>query len=581
MESNVFSLPESFDTGDGGLGRHGSRESEHAEITHLCRATDVFENWSNATPAELHEIQLWSGYGQRQRKRDRDRQAQKEVFCFVLDRCFLLRSPVRLKREQFQGRQLQRVYRPTYEVYKLLSEEPGQHLMACPSGGDLLPELKREKGWLVQVPRGLAVLSQTQAVATPLNLWMPGSMMAGLHVQVSRTPSAQPQAAQELEPAEAEAAEAEGSADGAEEVPEERAKAARGVAGAKARWNKSIVRLSSMQEIQIVRLNFAMQNAKDIPVVVSCVARFLEPKLGPFDPEALQQMLESVPGKYKLHTQMLRLDWLHMHHRRCLMAEQALCSHTSVSRFLSMDASPQGGYEYLAMTEEVLVRKLPFMPPADPFKGFSHEFRLMPVMTLARGEARTFVKAQRLKSAIILEAGEPHFQLYRKQVKGWVSDQGTERLIPEWPIGDEAAMKSLAASLKEEATLENLAAGTSEAFLFNSLKHPGIIHVLFNSLEECCKGCPRWDAVEKQVSAVSKLLTNRSYKEIVVSVMLKHASGEHRRIVQRYHGELLSWRWESLHVTLKNYLEVRPILLEHWDRSLCPMLLCATWSMLL
>ncbi|CAE7834962.1 TOP2 [Symbiodinium sp. CCMP2592] len=515
MESNVFSLPESFDTGDGGLGRHGSRaarnklpqwlvlytvlvkEREHAEITHLCRATDVFENWSNATPAELHEIQLWSGYGQRQRKRDRDRQAQKEFFCFVLDRCFLLRSPVRLKREQFQGRQLQRVSRPTYEVYKLLSEEPGQHLMACPSGGDLLPELKREKGWLVQVPRGLAVLSQTQAVATPLNLWMPGSMMAGLHVQ--------------------------------------------------ARWNKSIVRLSSMQEIQIVRLNFAMQNAKDIPVVVSCVARFLEPKLGPFDPEALQQMLESVPGKYKLHTQMLRLDWLHMHHRRCLMAEQALCSHTSVSRFLSMDASPQGGYEYLAMTEEVLVRKLPFMPPADPFKGFSHEFRLMPVMTLARGEARTFVKAQRLKSAIILEAGEPHFQLYRKQVKGWVSDQGTERLIPEWPIGDEAAMKSLAASLKEEATLENLAAGTSEAFLFNSLKHPGILHVLFNSLEECCKGCPRWDAVEKQVSAVSKLLTNRSYKEIVVSVMLKHASGEHRRIVQRYHGELLSWRWESLH----------------------------------
>ena len=50
--------------------------------------------------------------------------------------------------------------------------------------------------------------------------------------------------------------------------------------------------------------------------------------------------------------------------------------------------------------------------------------------------------------------------------------------------------------------------------------------------------------------------------------MLKHASGEHRRIVQRYHGELLSWRWESLHVTLKNYLEVRPTLLEHWDRSL-------------
>ena len=116
-------------------------------------------------------------------------------------------------------------------------------------------------------------------------------------------------------------------------------------------------------------------------------------------------------------------------------------------QILEHGCQPQGGYEYLAVTEEVLVRKLPFVPPTDPFKGFSHEFRLMPVMTLARGESRTFVKAQRL---MFLEVGEPHFQLCRKQVKGFVSDQGTERLMPEWPVGDEATMKSLAASLKEE-----------------------------------------------------------------------------------------------------------------------------------
>ncbi|CAE7679550.1 TOP2 [Symbiodinium sp. CCMP2592] len=41
------------------------RESrEHAEITHLCRATDVY-----ATPAELHEIQVWSSLIQRKRDR--------------------------------------------------------------------------------------------------------------------------------------------------------------------------------------------------------------------------------------------------------------------------------------------------------------------------------------------------------------------------------------------------------------------------------------------------------------------------------------------------------------------------------
>ena len=81
---------------------------------------------------------------------------------------------------------------------------------------------------------------------------------------------------------------------------------------------------------------------------------------------------------------------------------------------------------------------------------------------------------------------------------------------------------------------------------------PGVLRVLFNSLEECCEACPRWDVVEKQVSAIS---TNRSYKEIVVSVMMNHATPQQRRRVQGYHGELLSgellsWRWESLRVTL-------------------------------
>ena len=92
MEANVLSLPESFDTADGGGGRHGSRgprnklpqwlvlytvlanEREHAETTHLCRATDVFENWSNATPAELHEIANWHCHLSSQRKRDRQNQ---------------------------------------------------------------------------------------------------------------------------------------------------------------------------------------------------------------------------------------------------------------------------------------------------------------------------------------------------------------------------------------------------------------------------------------------------------------------------------------------------------------------------
>ena len=260
MEGNVLSLPESFKTADGGGGRRGSRglknklpqwlvlctvlanEREHAEITNLCRATDVFENSSNATPAELHEIQLWSCHFGSQRKRDR--QSQKEFYCFVLDRCCLLREPVRLKREQFQGRQLQRVVRPF--LYKLLCEKLGRHLMACPSGGNLLPGLKRERGWLRDrvVAAGPEVpghfVSDTgsgHAESVDTGDHDCGHAHSGIPCPVS-SGSSKP---------------AGGSADSAEEVPEERAKAARGVAGAKARRSRSIVRLSPFQAIQTLK----------------------------------------------------------------------------------------------------------------------------------------------------------------------------------------------------------------------------------------------------------------------------------------------------------------------------------------
>ena len=240
-------------------------------------------------------------------------------------------------------------------------------------------------------------------------------MIAGLHIQVSEAPRIPQQDVEEYEP----------------EPSDHNVEPQRGMPGAIARWSRDVLPL---KEIQIVRLNFAMQNSADMPLVVTCVARFLEPLAGGVSQETLQKVLVSVPGRFQIQTHMLQLDWLHMFHRQCLMAEQAGRENIAVSRYLSMDASPQGGYEYLAMTEEVIVRALPIAPPANPWAGFEHEFRAMPVMTLARGETRTFVKAQRLRSAIILENGEANFQLYRKQVKGWISDQGTERGIPEWPM---------------------------------------------------------------------------------------------------------------------------------------------------
>ena len=196
------------------------------------------------------------------------------------------------------------------------------------------------------------------------------------------------------------------------------------------------------------------------------------------------------------------------------------------------------------------------------------------ITTLGRGETRTFLKACRLRHAIVLENGPDYEDTYRAQVKGWVSDQGTEKGLPQMPVsGDPAELQALAALLdveggEAEANVENLVQGTSKGLLWNSFRHLGMMHIMFNALQESCKAPPRWDSFEKQLAAISKLLRDRSFKDIVVHRMMATATAQEKSTVLEYHGELLSWRWESLYETLKHYVHVRPILQTYWDREL-------------
>ena len=187
MESGFLCLPESFESlgGSSGSRRAGSAKpaknalpqwlalytvlsgkTEHAEVRMLCRATDLHENWAGASPAELSECDQWTG-AFRQRKRDNRSSKHavlKEVYCWDLDRCFIFDAPVRLRRDQFPGKQLQRACRPSQDLHQLLSNRPGRHLMGS-AGEALLPELRLQKGWLLQVPASLSILSQTESVS--------------------------------------------------------------------------------------------------------------------------------------------------------------------------------------------------------------------------------------------------------------------------------------------------------------------------------------------------------------------------------------------------------------------------------
>ena len=507
-------------------------DGHDAEVRLACRATRVVEHVGAMKPTDAHECQIWFNNRVKQRKRKGEvSETQSMSFCaWKLDKVFRFQEPVCVERSQIAGRQLQKVSNVSAEIWQLCWASKGCQLMPSLPEEKRFSDLTPAKGWLVQVPGPMALLGCETMPSEPV-LWTPASVAASLHVTVEKE-----------SPSLVEAAEAEAEAGAA---------LAGRVAG---------MSLQPIQEIHSIRLTFALQNSSDLPVVVNSVTRFLGPFIGDPDPTKLAAAMASIPGRYKLRSGMLKLDMLHMLYRRSVM-QQGLAQQKRIARYLSMDASPQGGYDYLCMTEEVMERTQPIFIPDCPFSGFTYTQRTMPIMTLARGETRTFVKAQRLKHAICLESSLKHLDLYRSQVKGWVSDQGTEKAVPQTFLGDTARLQEMTSSLQEgSSTLEAMLATSKQSFLWNSLRHPGYLHIMFNALEETCKGCPRWEVFEKQLSSVSKLLTNRSYREIVLYRMMSEATQQEKQTVQGYHGQLLSWRWESLHLTLRHYVHVRPVL---------------------
>ena len=493
------------------------------------------------------EAEAWSEVvpKTRQRSRPQSNSSRSDVFEWVVDKQFTFSQPISVSRLQFPGKQLQRACTASSQIVQECKQSGGLYSgtsnrnaagpgAGAAAHGGLLVDACFDRPWLIRVPRNLNFLSASRVDDDANNSFCtPGTVVNALHVQVEESPRVV-----------------------AVQVPLGR------------------VKLTSSQQIGLLRLNFSLQSAADMGMVLQCAVQFLQPIVGEMDEGLLQRALGSIPSSVAIRAWMIKLDLLSMHFRRKLMGSEVAGGQVRVARFLSMDASPQAGYEYLATTEETMRRCLPVQASACPWDGFTREFRTMVITTLGRGETRTFLKACRLRHAIVLENGPDYGDTYRAQVKGWVSDQGTEKGVPQMPVsGDPAELQALAALLDvegggAEANVENLVQGTSKGLLWNSFRHLGMMHIMFNALQESCKASPRWDSFEKQLAAISKLLRDRSFKDMAEHRMMATATAQEKGTVLEYHGELLSWRWESLYETLKHYVHVRPILQTYWDLEL-------------
>eukprot|EP00959_Pyramimonas_sp_CCMP1952_P231286 4834460-Pyramimonas_sp.AAC.1 len=187
-----------------------------------------------------------------------------------------------------------------------------------------------------------------------------------------------------------------------------------------------------------------------------------------------------------------------------------------ISRYISPDSSPQANFDYFCTTEELLIMQTPFVidDNFNALKCFEHKMRSLPCMTLARGESSAAMKVSRLAHSILLECGDERLWQYRCEVKGFLSDQGSsEKKIKNFPFGKQDEINDILDAMRA-GTLEVYAQRAAQTAMFwNALSVPGMLHIIFNALQECLEGIPEWKKFEKQLKAICKICGEPSYKE--------------------------------------------------------------------
>ena len=323
------------------------------------------------------------------------------------------------------------------------------------------------------------------------------------------------------------------------------------------------IRRHPMTEILMGKLCYSLSSTADVAEVVQTVLRMM-------DVVAENTNQEDVnPSKSHVRTILVKLDCLHSLSRR-VFAKPGQPDRRTV-RFLSADSSPQANYDYFLVTEELMTRSSVLGVPVDssgevdPWAGFTVERRTMVVTTIARGESSAALKTMRVLRIVCLENTAAALPQYRDEVRGFLSDQGTERLICKYPLDTAAKVKEAVRGLARDTG----AAATHERvralpFFPKALEIPGSLHVVFNTLEAVVKSVPEFEVLHKQLLTLCRLLTHRSYQEVVENKMLHGCTAADKQALHSFRDSLLEWRWDSLRRVLSQWAPLRLVLLRHW-----------------
>ena len=236
-----------------------------------------------------------------------------------------------------------------------------------------------------------------------------------------------------------------------------------------------------------------------------------------------------------------------------------------------VDASPQAKHEYFLTKCEEIQRDMRHAGEhKDPLRGFAWLRHSMPVTVLGKGQTSTSQKFDKLVHSATLVAGESGLDTWRREVRGFTTDQGTERKIRQCPISHSAEGRDrLDASIAAVSSGAEAFQAQHDSFFFpNALEMTGHLHVFWNSFQKGCLSFSEdWPLYDSILRCVCKLVGNLSNSQCFIANCMQMATASEKHLVEKTMGEHLDWRWEHLEEVSQQVTLVLPILRKYWRRE--------------
>ena len=241
-----------------------------------------------------------------------------------------------------------------------------------------------------------------------------------------------------------------------------------------------------------------------------------------------------------------------------ILFERRLFLKMRCRRFLMVDSSPQLGHNFLCVREDRIMIPRATCLGSDFRVHFdinqNFESRLCPLSTLGLGHAGMVKKLLNVAGIYLMESADAaQFHHVRNEVRGYTSDQGTEKELAEGTVMVIPRFKDFDPS-------------DVQSFMYpRCLTVPGHLHILYNALESAVAQLPVAKQFLEHLKVLESFLSNRTLR---AKFQASCVQGQPCcASFSSYATVHIEWRWEFLSLALDKLVPLFSDMQQHFSAS--------------